>query len=53
MSSLAVGAPLTQATFADFVERLRHDCVGDGVRDHWTADAFFVVQHKVRAVRTR
>lgn len=48
MSSLAVGAPLTQATFADFVERLRHDCVGDGVRDHWTADAFFVVQHKVR-----
>lgn len=48
MSSLAIGAPLTQATFADFVERLRHDCVGDGVRDHCTADAFFVVQHKVR-----
>ena len=48
MSSLATGAPLTQSTFTDFVERLRHDCVGDGVRDHFTADAFFVVQHKVR-----
>lgn len=50
MSSLAVGAPLTQATFTDFIERLHHDCVGEGVRDHCTADAFFVVQHKVRVV---
>ena len=48
MSSLATGASLTRSTFTDFVDRLRHDCVGDGVRDHCTADAFFVVQHKVR-----
>ena len=46
--SLAYGAPLTQATFADFVERLRYDCKGPRVDDHCTADAFFLVQHKGR-----
>ena len=48
MRTLATGAPLTKETFNDFVERLHHDCVNNGVRDHFTADAFFVVQHKVR-----
>lgn len=46
--SLAYGAPLTQSTFADFVERLRYDCKGERVNDHCTADAFFLVQHKDR-----
>lgn len=46
--SLALGAPLTPETFADFVQRLRHDCDGDGVKDHGTADAIFTVQAKRR-----
>lgn len=46
--SLALGAPLTLKTFADFVQRLRHDCIGDGVKDHGTADAIFTVQAKRR-----
>lgn len=44
--SIATGAPLDAATFADFVSRLRHDCVGEGVRDHCTADAIFIVEAK-------
>lgn len=48
MSTLSTGAPLTKETFNDFVERLRHDCVGERVQDHCTADAFFVVQNKIR-----
>lgn len=44
--SLATGAKLDAATFADFVARLRHDCVGEGVHDHCTADAIFIVQCK-------
>lgn len=44
--TLAEGAPLTAETFADFVERLRYDCEGERVKDHWTADAFFVVQNQ-------
>lgn len=45
--SLATGDALTPATWADFVERLRHDCNGEGVRDHGTAAALFTVQqHK-------
>lgn len=44
--SLATGADLTPATFADFIERLRHDCEGDGVKDHYTACAIFIVQSK-------
>lgn len=42
--SLATGAKLTAETWADFVSRLRHDCVGEGVDDHCTSDAFFIVQ---------
>lgn len=43
-TSLANGAPLTPATWADFVTRLRHDCEGEGVRDHCTANALFIVE---------
>ena len=42
--SLAGGAELDDVTWADFVERLRHDCRGDGVKRHYTADAIFIVQ---------
>jgi hypothetical protein len=45
--SLAFGAELNADTFADFVKRLHHDCVGEGVNDHYTADALFIVQEKV------
>lgn len=44
--SLAKGYPLTKETFDDFVSRLKHDCVGDGVKDHCTAEALFIVQSK-------
>lgn len=44
--SLATGADLNAATWADFVQRLRHDCVGAGVRSHGTAAALFTVQVK-------
>lgn len=43
-TTLAKGAKLTPDTWADFVARLRHDCNGEGVREHCTADALFVVQ---------
>lgn len=46
--SIATGAPLSKETFDDFVARLKHDCVGDGVKRHYTADAIFVVQQKIR-----
>lgn len=42
--TLATGAALTPETFADFVLRLRHHCQGEGVADHCTADALFIVQ---------
>lgn len=42
--SLATGANLTAETWADFVKRLHHDCVGAGVERHFTADAIFIVQ---------
>ena len=45
--SLANGAALTQETWADFVARLRHDCVGEGVDRHYTADAAFLVEKRV------
>ena len=45
--SLATGAALTADTWRDFVERLRHDCVGDGVELHHTADAVFIVEKRV------
>jgi hypothetical protein len=37
--TLATGAELNADTWADFVARLKHDCEGDGVRRHYTADA--------------
>lgn len=42
--TLARGAELNAETWADFVGRLRHDCVGNGVRAHGTADALFIVE---------
>lgn len=42
--SLARGAELSAETWGDFVDRLRHDCVGAGVREHCTADAIFIVE---------
>jgi hypothetical protein len=45
-ASLAYGATLTNETWADFVARLRHDCVGKLVRDHCTADAIFRVESR-------
>jgi hypothetical protein len=44
--SLATGAKLTPETWADFVARLKHDCRSEGVSDHCTADAIFIVQAK-------
>lgn len=44
--SLATGAEMTPATFADFVERLRYHCRGKGVDDHCTADAIFLVERR-------
>lgn len=45
--SLATGAPLTPETWADFVQRLTHDCRGEGVNRHFTACALFTVERKV------
>jgi hypothetical protein len=42
--NLTKNPELTQASFDDFVKRLRHDCIGAGATDHCTADALFVVQ---------
>ncbi|MDM5067266.1 hypothetical protein OB952_07790 [Aeromonas salmonicida] len=42
--SLAHGSPLSRDSWSDFVGRLRHDCVGEGVRNHHTADAIFKVE---------
>lgn len=47
-ASLATGDDLTPGSWADFVARLRHDCVGKGVEDHYTADAIFIVQARRR-----
>lgn len=44
--SIAKGDKLTKETFDNFVSRLRHDCVGDGVKKHYTADAIFIIQSK-------
>lgn len=46
-TTLAQGAKLTPETWADFVARLHHDCVGEGVSDHHTADAVFLVKRAV------
>ncbi|MHC8386819.1 hypothetical protein ACYZTM_01860 [Pseudomonas sp. MDT2-39-1] len=44
--SLATASTLDADTWADFVQRLRHDCVGAGVRDHCTSCAIFIVQKR-------
>lgn len=44
--TLATGADLTPAMFEDFRQRLTHHCRGEGVRDHGTADAIFIVEAK-------
>lgn len=46
VQSLAVGGPMNRQSWADFVARLNHDCKGEGVSRHYTADAIFVVQAK-------
>lgn len=46
-ATLAKGAALSPDTWADFVARLHHDCVGEGVNEHYTADAVFLVQKRV------
>lgn len=43
-NSIAKGAELTAETWADFVARLHHDCVGKGVERHYTSDAIFIVE---------
>lgn len=43
-ASLAYGAPLSSDSWSDFVARLHHDCMGEGVHDHCTADAIFKVE---------
>lgn len=42
--SLAKGDRISPEAWTDFVSRLRHDCVGEGVDDHCTADAIFMVE---------
>lgn len=37
---------LNEATFADFLSRLRYDVKGPRTQDHYTADAIFLVQHE-------
>lgn len=44
--TIARGSALDQATFGDFVTRLRHHCRGQGVSDHCTADAVFLVERR-------
>lgn len=46
IKTLSKGHELTQQTFSDFIDRLKHDCVGKGVEDHCTADAIFIVERK-------
>lgn len=46
-TTLATGADLTPETWAEFVARLHHDCVGEGVSRHYTADATFLVEKRV------
>lgn len=40
------GGELNKASWDDFVARLRHDCVGEGVQDHLTANAIFRVEER-------
>ncbi|WP_010323660.1 hypothetical protein [Marinobacterium stanieri] len=41
------GGELNKASWDDFVARLRHDCVGEGVHDHYTANAIFNVEERI------
>lgn len=43
-NSIATGHALTPETWADFVQRLRYHCKGQGVNWHHTAAALFTVQ---------
>ena len=45
--TLATGAKLDADTWADFANRLRHHCRGEGVEWHSTACALFTVQRRV------
>ena len=47
-TSLAQGGELNEATWADFVSRLRHQTAGAGVKSHCTSEAVFLVQKKVQ-----
>lgn len=47
IQSLAHGDSLTPETFNDFINRLRYHCKGEGVSDHCTADAIFLVEQRV------
>lgn len=42
--SIASGNKLTPETFADFVQRLKYHCQGEGVSDHCTADAISLLK---------
>lgn len=44
--SLATGAKLNAATWSEFVARMRHHCLGEGVEAHCTRDAVFEVQER-------
>jgi hypothetical protein len=46
LAPLSKGGELNQASWDDFVSRLRHDCVGEGVHRHYTAEAVFIVQKR-------
>lgn len=46
VKSIASGDKLTPETFSDFVQRLNYHCQGEGVSDHCTADAIFIVERK-------
>lgn len=48
--SIATGDILNGESFDDFVMRLKHHCKGEGVQDHCTADALFVVQARRRVI---
>lgn len=46
IEKLSHGAAVNADTWADFVARLHHDCVGEGVNRHFTRDALFIVEAK-------
>ena len=43
---IATGSDLTAEGWADFVKRLRYHCRGEGVHDHYTANAIFIVEER-------